>query len=266
MDVTDFLSGPLNNLRLLSDEIGNDQEPRFSPFPGLPFELRLKILEHTLPPPTTLRLDAHIIISDPSFGLYVTFSISTDGAYSPFEPKPKPHHLTANLKRVRMANLLLTTKESRDFYLSTYPLSLPSGPNGKAQIRFSRLETVFIDNFPFLMKESDFCNAIQNEYRLQDWWTRLETIAIPFSSFVAHRGGRYSYILLKVIRKLDNCRVFNAVVWDGFKSSNLNEDGMKSMKNGMMSTLGNVEHDLSEMFAEDITDGYHVPKLGILGA
>lgn len=266
MDITDLLSGSLNNLRLLSNEMNETQEPGFSPFPRLPFELRLKVLEHALPPSTTIRLKAHVLISDSSFGLYVIFSISTDGAYSPFEPKPKPRHLTASLKRTRMTNLLITTKETRDYYLLMYPLSLPSGLNGKAQIRFSPLETIFIDNFPSLMKEGDFCNAIQNEYRLQDWWTRLENIAIPFSSFVAQRGGRYNFALLKTIRKLESCKVFKAVVWDGFKSSNLDEDGMRSMKDGMMSTLRNVEHDLLEVFAQDITDRYCLPKFGILDA
>ncbi|KAG4427128.1 hypothetical protein IFR05_017389, partial [Cadophora sp. M221] len=196
MDPTDILTGTLNNLSLFNlPTPTTPQEPNlktsaplpiFSLYPTLPTELRLKILSHTLPPPSLLRVKAHILLSDPSFGLYLTFSISSTGykPNTPFQPKPSHGQITTSLQTLRMIPLLSTSKETRSFYLSKHSISLPSNPDGKSkgQIRISPLETLYIDNFPSLLSNPDFSTAITSiapEYRVQEFWRRIERLAVP---------------------------------------------------------------------------------------
>ena len=92
-DPAEALINTLNNMSLIQPQDPSDNaqssspaaafvsEPfqAFSLYPTLPSELRLKILSHSLPSPSTVRTNVHVLISDPSFGLYVTFSISRAG-------------------------------------------------------------------------------------------------------------------------------------------------------------------------------------------
>lgn len=57
----------------------NTEQERFTMFTELPTELRLKIWRHALPAPNVLRLTAHILVSDPTFGFYLTFFMTVDG-------------------------------------------------------------------------------------------------------------------------------------------------------------------------------------------
>jgi hypothetical protein len=75
----DSLNSLLTNLQLqpINQSPATKQFNTFTLFPDLPTELRLKILSHALPNHTTLRLVAYIAVTDPSFGLYLTFAPAT---------------------------------------------------------------------------------------------------------------------------------------------------------------------------------------------
>ncbi|KAK0114950.1 hypothetical protein ONS96_013425 [Cadophora gregata f. sp. sojae] len=276
MDATDILSTTLNNLQIFQPSTSQDfnQPPSqtttssfptthqtFPLYPTLPSELRLKILTHTLPPPrssssTSLHLNAvHILLSDPSFGLYLTFSISCAvyiHSLGAFHPVPKPGEITAGLKTSRMLTLLSTTKETRAFYLSRYPIEFPSGPNGKARIRVSKQEILYFDNFPSLLAHPDFSSAIRDNYRLQDYWTQIENLAIPVMAFVDSRHGNYA-VLLEAVRKCTGLKTLGAVMWDGFR------DGERERAEGAVrSVLVGVEGYLEEFrgrLKEGVEDG-----------
>ncbi|PVH78751.1 hypothetical protein DL98DRAFT_238333, partial [Cadophora sp. DSE1049] len=233
MDATDILSNTLNNLSIRQHQAPSRTRPAlsqtappntetlqtFTLYPTLPSELRLKILTHTLPSASTLRVKAHILIFDPSFGLYFTFSISRTGythARGAFQPVPQPGKTTTELKAIRMVPLLGATKETRTFYLSRHPIVFPSGPNGKGQIRLAKYETLYIDNSPSLLISREFSRAIQDNYRLQEFWTQIENLAIPATSFM-HPKHESQTVLLDFVGKCAGLKSLRAVMWDGFR-------------------------------------------------
>ncbi|KAL5314277.1 hypothetical protein ACEPPN_018702 [Leptodophora sp. 'Broadleaf-Isolate-01'] len=296
MDPTDILTGTLNNLSLFNLPTSNNPQEQTTPSPGLnlqsfplyqrlPSELRLKILSHTLPPPSLLRVKAHVLISDPSFGLYLTFSISPTG-YKPntpdgaFQPKPEHGQITTALQHARMIPLLSACKETREFYLSKYTIPLPSNSKGegrgKGQIRISPLETLYIDNFPSLLSDVDFSTAITSmpQYRVQTFWTRLERVAVPVTclTMTVHAC---STVMLRTVRRLEGVRVLSGVLWDGFGDRCVERGDVEGLVGDMDRVLqvsrGKMVEGLRELEGEDEGEregdggrGYEMPKMEIL--
>lgn len=259
MDTADLLTGALGGLQI-SNETGNQDAATFSLFPNFPLEIRQSIYKQALPPSTPVQLNAHVLVSDPAFGLYLTFSVSANNApYSSFAPPPPRGHLTENLQRTRMTVLLLTTKETRAFYLSAYPQAMPSGPKGKSRIRISRDEPLYIDNFYDLTLNADFREAILGGYRLQDWWLKLESFAILFGGYLIGRQEHFDAILVHVIRKMEDLKSFNAVTrdpkWCAYHTP---------LPERVRSSLGTLERMMVNGYPADIENGYRLPEFRML--
>ncbi|KAH7308271.1 hypothetical protein BKA65DRAFT_520110 [Rhexocercosporidium sp. MPI-PUGE-AT-0058] len=287
MDPTDLLTGTLNNLSLFQITPGSSSPQQqntitasssgtlqtFSLYPLLPSELRLKILTHTFPPPTVLRVKAQVLLSDASFGLYITSSISTTG-HKPsidgaFQPEPGHGEIAAGLKRERMVALLGVCQETRAFYMERYGITLPSGPNGKGKIRVARAETLYIDNFPSLLSDHDFSAAFMCEphYRLQNFWAQLEKVAVPVVYLMRPDNATFR-VFLRVLRSLEKVKGLRGALWDGFWDGRMSEDGLKGMLEGIQGSLerckGKIEEALREGKGGEGGSGYEVPKLEIL--
>lgn len=252
-DPAEMLTNTLNNMSLIQprDPSANAQaslptailvsEPlqTFSLYRTLPSELRLKILSHSLPLPSTVRTNAHVLISDLSFGLYLTFSISRTGytqSLSAFQPPPRPGKITTELKATRMIPLLSTAKETRAFYLSHHPITLPSGANGKGQIRLAKIETLCIDNFPSLLVNHDISRAMRDNYRLQDFWAKLLSLAVPVESLM-HPGHESLEVLLMLVGECTGLKILGAVMWDGFRHGGRDDLAVRSVLLGVENNL-----------------------------
>ncbi|KAG4418572.1 hypothetical protein IFR04_008283 [Cadophora malorum] len=249
---------PSDNAQLSSSAAAFVSEPfqAFSLYPTLPSELRLKILSHSLPSPSTVRTNAHVLISDPSFGLYVTFSISRAGytrSLSAFQPVPRPGKITAELKATRMIPLLSTTKETRAFYLSHHPIILPSGPNGKGQIRLAKNETLSIDNYPSLLVNAEFSRAIRDDYRLQNLWAQLFGLSIPVETFMHPGHGSYG-VLLRLVGKCTGLTTLGAVMWGGFRQGGGDDLAVKGVLVGIEGHLEEFRRRLKKSLDDDFDD------------
>ncbi|KAH7403787.1 hypothetical protein BKA64DRAFT_641751 [Cadophora sp. MPI-SDFR-AT-0126] len=273
MDVTDILSNTLNNLTIIPhptppDNADPDSQTQptasssvplktFPRYSALPSELRLKILRHTLPPPAILRLKCHILISDPSFGLYLTFSISRTGythGGDAFQPIPHPGEIATELKVTRMTTLLSTTKEIRSFYISHYPIVLPSGPNGKGQIRLAKSETLCMDIFRKVIINRDFSRAIQSNYRLQEFWAQIENLAIPATTFMRPDFESYE-TLLGVVGKCTGLKTLRAVMWDEFRGGEGGDMAVESILRYFEGFLEKFKERLEEYSGAELEGG-----------
>jgi hypothetical protein len=151
IDSMDSLDSLLTHLQLQPSTLLLSQAERlneFTPFPTLPTELRLKIISHALPTYTTIKLDADILVADPSFGLYLTFLPPRKLSWPlTLSFTSKPISKGPSFKTTRQLNLLLVNKECRSHYLEQFPLSLPIGRKVGNPLSYASLT---MPTFPFL--------------------------------------------------------------------------------------------------------------------
>lgn len=239
-------------------------------YPNLPFELRLKILTHALPVQSVplLRVSVQVLSSNPSTGLVLSFRISTVIPKPPGAglPLSVPHGVIASaLKKRRMVALLLVCQETRAVYMEKYGIVLPSGSDGKKQIRISRLETLFIENFSSLIHSRRFRTAISTSprYPLQDFWKKLERVATPLIELTYHCIDSWA-VQLQIIRSLPRLKVLKGALWEG-----LDDESVA----GFLEVFKNYFEGFGKKLAEDLgglddvqagKDGYTALRLEIM--
>lgn len=232
-----------------------DLGPKFHPFPRLPTELRLKVISHALPAPTTLKLTANILIADPSFGLYLVFMITPPKQEDPqlhnnysssFFGRQRTVSPKAWYVEERKLNLLLVSREFNNSYLETFRFSLPTGRSGPWQmggrIRYSQKDAIVLRNFAPLAGKSMVRQAFARNWPLQEFWTDVEElhvrIEIASPEFVDGCVG-----MIEKMRGLKRVKVF---LWRGF-----GEDQGDSVKmqllNAMKDRVKTVERMLREV-------------------
>lgn len=258
-EFTDMLTS-LTTLHLQPDEVNAQALSSFVLFPHLPIELRLKIWLYALPKPQTLRVVAEIVIADPSFGLYMIFKIcSARRQAGTFGPTNK---VIGWYKGVRALNLLIVNKECHDFYVEKFPYFLPTCRSGKGRIRFSASDTVDIDNFHNFTAERDFTRAIEQDYRLQTFFTDIRRLVLPVICFTMTAGHRDRRITA-VIRKFSGLSVLKGKMWVGFEDDGENQDRKQIVMDGMRAHLRAVE-DALKKHREEIDQSYHVPVIDLI--
>ena len=122
-------------------------------FSSLPIELRLKVYEYILPPKETLRVGIYQLSRDGELYSYrdspdnsITFAVSSSPNETSEYNIPYEDFASPPVSSPRASLLLRISHETRSFFLSHFPFSLPCGKLGTGRVHFSSDETVFIDN------------------------------------------------------------------------------------------------------------------------
>jgi hypothetical protein len=270
INITDLLANTLTTLQLFSVP---HEEPTglFHPFPRLPTELRLKIFKHALPVPTVLDVVATVVVSDPSFGLYMTFSLPSPRSFRGNSGR----NLTSLDERLsprqsRVFSLLSVNKESRDLYLSVYSIALPCQKESQSRhgpprgiLHVSKQEILHWDKLDDLMAELSFYKALQNNYRLQDFWGQIENIAVPVASFVLSdlKGAKCKGLLPLLCLKLTGLKSLKGVMWTGFQELQAGP-GREMMQKSMLRFMATAETALKDHQSEH--KDYRVPDFELI--
>lgn len=266
-DITDLLTNTFTSLQLFAAP-PKETPGRFDLFSELPIELRLKVFKHALPVPSVIDVNARIVVSDPSFGLYITFSIPT---VRPMKGNPG-RNLTSiserrTPKQTRILSLLAATRESRDAYLSVYnialPYDLPQGSSRRGTLYVSKQEVLHLDKLDDIIIDLDFQRAIRLNYQLQDFWGQIETLALPIGCFVLgeHESGQCKGVLRLICLKLTGLKSVKGVMWKGFQE--LQEGaGKDMMERSMKRFMAATETALKDHEVE--TNGYKVPSFDLI--
>jgi hypothetical protein len=261
LDLAHLLSTGLNTLHLQPDEITPEPLSTFTLFPDLPIELRLKVFEHALPRHQTLQVRANILLADPDFGLYLTFSISppsyTSGSFGAVDTLA----MIAWYKSARALNLLSANKECRSIYLENFPCTLPSGPpnyGGRGKIRFSPKEAIHIHNFDKLIQEGEILRAINHDWRLQQCFQEIQRLILPITYFMTGIGDTRA----KILRKFTALREVRGKMWKRF-GEEMNDGVMEQIRLGMKVALMDVEDKL-RAWKREHDESYEVPRIELL--
>lgn len=266
-DITDLLTNTFTSLQLFGAP-SKEAPCRFDLFSELPIELRLNIFKHALPVPSVLDVNARIIVSDPSFGLYITFHIPTA---RPMKGNPGRSLTSINERRTpkqtRVLSLLAATRESRDAYLSVYNIALPydqpQSSSWRGTLYVSKQEVLHLDKLDDIIIDLDFQRAIRLNYRLQDFWGQIENLALPIGCFVLseHHSGQCTGVLRLICLKLTGLKSVKGVMWKGFQE--LQEGaGRDMMESSMRRFMAATETGLKDHAAE--TEGYQVPSFELI--
>ncbi|KAE8445802.1 hypothetical protein EG329_012860 [Mollisiaceae sp. DMI_Dod_QoI] len=249
MAVNDIASLLVEGLECFSfPAADHEQTESFKLFPELPTELRLKIYRHALPPPSVVRVTAHILVSDPAFGFYLVFFMTVDGTTTLVTRKPSQQcrRVESRMNEQRALSLLRVCKESRRLYLEIFPIALPYELTGVGRLYISREEVLHLSNFSDLIHNRRFHQALKGNYRLQTWWGQIERLAIPITSLIV-RGKDWEYIPF-LCQRLPALKELKGVMWDRFQDviDNGNAEGATSIKDAMNAQLRNAENELSK--------------------
>jgi hypothetical protein len=271
-DITDLLANTFTGLQLFAAQ-RNEPLCCFDLFPELPIELRLKIFNAALPIPSVLDIQGKVIVSDPSFGLYITFSIPSIRPRTSKRGNPgrslMPVHETRNPKQTRALSLLAATRESRDAYRSEYSIALPydSGSQGgsrRGTLYVSKRELLHWDKLDNMVDENtDLRTAIVSDYRLQDFWGQIQNLALPIECFVLgeRKGGLFNDTLRMILLKMTSLKNLKGVMWKGFYE--LKEGPAKEMmEQSMRSFMGVTEAALKGHGDEH--EEYRMPKFELV--
>jgi hypothetical protein len=266
LDLTELVTNFSTTLQLQNNTqyySQNDHLHLFTKFPDLPTELRLKIFSHALPTYNTVDVNAHIILADPSFGIYFTFSTTSEAKESKritsFTSTVAP---IPEFKSTRFLNLLSVNKECREFYLQHFPHWLPTGSRGKGRIRFSPLETVFIWNLDNLICDPDFKLLRSGNYELQSWWRMIETLAVQMAStfwWLEKEMEEFS----RVLRFFGNLKEVRGILWFGFYEGVMDEGGRVSMRDSWGWEVDRLRVKLVK-YQEEEDPGYVVPEIKLI--
>jgi hypothetical protein len=168
-------------------------------------ELRLQIWNHALPPPVELKVSAEILTSSPQHELGLTFHL-----LSPRATVPIMHFIAHD----RALSLLRVNIECRQLYISKLPIALPCGENGMGQLRMRREDILWVRNMDYLLYLRQFRRGLSDRYRLQDWWSQVQYVAIPIFSlefvdgFAAMIGSLKDLRVLELVGRGDGEGVF----------------------------------------------------------
>ncbi|KUJ07548.1 uncharacterized protein LY89DRAFT_742776 [Mollisia scopiformis] len=258
-DITALLGG----LSFPTDE--DRESDSFKLFPALPTELRLKVWAHALPSLTVLRLTAHILVSDPTFGFYLTFFMTVDGKATLVTVIPSMirRQVDLGMYEQRAIALLRVSKESREVYLENFPISLPFALRGVGRLYMSRKEVLHFSNFSDLIHNRLFQQALKGGYRLQTWWAEIEKLAIPITSLIV-KGKDWEHIPA-LCQRLPALTELKGVMWDRFQDviDNGNAEGTKTIKDAMNAQLRNAEHELSR-YRDENDQSLVVPEIRLM--
>ncbi|KAF8847471.1 hypothetical protein BDZ45DRAFT_326130 [Acephala macrosclerotiorum] len=212
-DSTSLLADGLSSFGFSSPN--NREGERFTMFPELPTELRLKIWRHALPAPSVLRLTAHILVSDPAFGFYLTFFMTVDGKVTlvTHVHSFQRRRVELNQNDQRVLPLLRACKESREIYLENFPIALPYDLRGTGILYISRKEILHLSNFSDLIHHRLFHRALDQNHRLQTWWEHVERLAIPITSLIV-KGKDWDYMPL-LCQRMPNLKELKGVMISG---------------------------------------------------
>jgi hypothetical protein len=262
LDLTDLLTSFSTGLQFQNDTQSNHLSS-FTKFPDLPTELRLKIFSHALPTYNTLDVNASILLADPSFGIYITFSTTFEAKESKritsFTSTIAP---IPEFKSTRFLHLLSVNKECRDYYLQNFPHWLPTGPRGQGRIRFSPLETVFIWNLDSIICDPDFKLILNGEHELQFWWSMIEILAVQMASafwWVERETEEFS----RVLRFFLNLKEVHGVLWYGVFDGLMDEGGRMSVRESWGTEVNRLRLKLVR-YKEEEDESYVVPEIKLI--
>lgn len=246
---------------------GEEEGESFKLFPELPTELRLKIFEHALPSLTVLRLTAHILVSDPTFGFYVTFFMAAEKKATLLTVDPPRTRQGTRLRmgEKRVTALLQVCQESRALYLENFPIALPFDVRGLGRLYMSPKEVLHLENFAELIHNDLFQQALKESYRLQSWWENIEILAIPITCFIlGAKGNEWPYVPA-LCQRMPALKELKGVMWDRFQDviDNGNAEGMFTVKDAMKSQLSNAEYALSK-FRDEHDPSFAVPRMELM--
>jgi hypothetical protein len=265
-DLTDLLTSFSTGLQLQNNSQNStlsDHFSSFTEFPNLPTELRLKIFSHALPSYSTVDVNASILLADPSFGLYITFSTTSEAKESKritsFTSTIAP---IPEFKSTRNLNLLSVNKECRDYYLQHFPHWLPTGLRGQGRIRFSPLETVFIWNLDSIICDPDFRLILNGECELQSWWSMIEILAVQMAStfwWMERETEEFS----RVLRYFGILKEVHGVLWYGVFDGLMDEGGRMSVRESWGTEVNRLRLKLVKYKEEEDPD-YVVPEIRLI--
>lgn len=208
-------------------------QPKPPTFPSLPTELRLKIYTHLLPPHSTLRVGIHLISRDGSNYSYantpsniITFAVATSPFTSSDSNSPYTASSTSLVLTPRANTLLRISHETRTFYLSHFPHSLPCGRLGTGRVHFASPETIFIDNC--------FSNSLLPLHpaleRQRSTLRGIETLALEDSMY----GRKTRYVVFgaafaEFVGLFADLRVLGCVSWYVGEEGMSNRGGCEEM-------------------------------------
>lgn len=183
MTSLDSLTTKTNNLSLASST--TTTAPSFSLFSSLPYEIRHNIYEHALTPPTLYDLHAHVLITSPKFGLFVTFTPSlVPSILSPTHYPSLPSQIPI---QPGIPPLLVLNHESRSFHLTHHLITLPVHP-GHGRLYISPADTIYITNMESLLSTHDFTDSpfyrsIRSNRPLQPFFHQITNFAFSLQCF-----------------------------------------------------------------------------------
>lgn len=263
----------LSSLTLLGPTQQEDIGPKFTLFPTLPTELRLKIIRHTLPTPGALKLTANILVADPTFGLYLIFSILASKnshlkygtALNLFGARPLDAPKGRSIEERRL-NVLAVNHEFRNTYLEAFPFTLPTGHSGpwltKGLIRYSAQDSILLLNFGALLNKPVILRAISENWRLQTFWGEIPNLTIGTEVYMT----QYMDACVEGLEKMRGLKHVK-VYWARDSSGDVNESVRLQMLKAFKGRLEIVEGMLRETIRKRDIDGgepREVPKFELL--
>ncbi|CZR61734.1 uncharacterized protein PAC_11631 [Phialocephala subalpina] len=243
----------------------NREQERFTMFPELPTELRLKIWRHALPNPSVIRLTAHILVSDPAFGFYLTFFMTVDGKVTlvTHVNSFQRRRVELNQNDQRALPLLRACKESREIYLENFSIALPYDLRGTGTLYISKKEILHLSNFSDLIHHRLFHRALDRDDRLQTWYFTPSLLSST-SEAKFFQGKDWDYMPL-LCQRMPNLKELKGVMWDRFQDviDNGNAEGTNTIKNAMNAQLRNAELELSR-YRDEHDETLVVPEIALM--
>lgn len=219
-----------------------------------------------------------VLVSDPSFGLYISFEISSFVcAASPESRVSNTGHDATSIGSsdmlslkgsTRMLALLAATKETREVYLNHFAIALPLGMKGiggsSGILHISKYETLTWKNLDRLMEQDCFRRAIKNHYRLQDWWTQLQYLVTPIHCFIFSEDSQSAvHGLMQILcLKMTGLKNVKAIMWDGF--DDIPNQIVKDMLSRAMRTKMALTEAILQKHKMDIDGNYKMPSIELV--